>query len=257
MSFHEGELEVQARAGLASEAAKMANFMKPELRLAAAQFLAMQRMLLVSTIARDGRVSASVLAGELAFAHATTLDTVRIEPSSGHLERVFSDLASNPSLGLIAIDFASKRRVRVNGRATVHRGAITLTTREVYTNCPQHIHPRDTPSLRFDEAAPFEFVSRADTFFIASAHPEAGADISHRGGPPGFVRIDGPDTLSWEDYPGNNMFNTLGNLARNPNAGLLFIDFANRRTLQLSGTARVEWSEPRRVVFNALPAGSL
>jgi len=257
MAFHEGELEVQARAGLAGEAARMAGFAKPELGLAAAQFLAMQRMVLVSTIAADGRVSASVLAGELAFAHAIALDTIRIEPSSGHVERVFSDVASNPDIGLLAIDFATKRRVRVNGRATVRRGAITLTTREAYTNCPQYIHPRDTPALRFDEAAPFDFVSRADTFFIASAHPEAGADMSHRGGPAGFVRVDGPDTLSWEDYPGNNMFNTLGNLARNPNAGLLFIDFDGKRTLQLSGTARVEWGGTRRVVFNALPAKSL
>jgi Pyridoxamine 5'-phosphate oxidase len=29
--------------------------------------------------------------------------------------------------------------------------------------------------------------------------------------------------LRWPDYPGNRMFQTLGNLAVNPNAGLLFI----------------------------------
>jgi uncharacterized protein len=256
MAFHEGELEVQERAGLSREALLMAGFAKPELRLAAAQFLAAQRMVLVSTRASDGRISASVLTGELAFAHAIALDTVLIEPAAGHVERVFGDLAANADLGLLAIDFATKRRVRVNGRATVRRGLITLTTREAYTNCPQYIHPRPAPSLRFDAPAPFEFIARADTFFIASAHPDAGADISHRGGPPGFVRVDGPDTLSWEDYPGNNMFNTLGNLARDPHAGLLFIDFESQRTLQLSGTARVEWGETRRVVFSAFPAGS-
>ena len=55
-------------------------------------------------------------------------------------------------------------------------------------------------------------IGAADTFFIASAHPEGGADASHRGGRPGFVRVTGQRSLAFPDYPGNNMFNTLGNL---------------------------------------------
>ena len=42
-------------------------------------------------------------------------------------------------------------------------------------------------------------------------------DASHRGGSPGFVRVDDGD-LWWPDYAGNNMFNTLGNLAADPAA---------------------------------------
>jgi hypothetical protein len=45
------------------------------------------------------------------------------------------------------------------------------------------------------------------------------------------------------DYRGNSMFNTLGNLAVNPNAGLLFPDFENRRVLQLTGTAEILWDQ--------------
>jgi predicted pyridoxine 5'-phosphate oxidase superfamily flavin-nucleotide-binding protein len=51
--------------------------------------------------------------------------------------------------------------------------------------------------------------------------------VSHRGGRPGFVRIDGDDTLTVPDFNGNRFFNTLGNLAVHPRAGLLFIDFDN------------------------------
>jgi hypothetical protein len=37
------------------------------------------------------------------------------------------------------------------------------------------------------------------------------------------------------------MFNTLGNFAVNPRAGLLIPDFENGRTLQLTGRADVHW----------------
>jgi len=55
-------------------------------------------------------------------------------------------------------------------------------------------------------------IRRSDTMFIATAysgkHAKAvGADMSHRGGAPGFVQLseDGSE-LWWEDYAGNNMF---------------------------------------------------
>lgn len=66
------------------------------------------------------------------------------------------------------------------------------------------------------------FVERADTFFVATSYagsaedagdPGAayiGCDVSHRGGPPGFVRVLGPSALVWPDYTGNFFFQTLG-----------------------------------------------
>ena len=62
-------------------------------------------------------------------------------------------------------------------------------------------------------------IHRADTFFIATYHEaepddpvgiRSGADVSHRGGPPGFVQLEGRDRLRWPDYIGNNFFQTLG-----------------------------------------------
>ena len=38
------------------------------------------------------------------------------------------------------------------------------------------------------------------------------------------------------------MFNTLGNFAFNPHAGLVFVDFQQGRTLQLTGLARILWN---------------
>ena len=86
-------------------------------------------------------------------------------------------------------------------------------------------------------------ITRADTFFLGTGHPIRGADASHRGGPPGFVRVQGGQ-LWWPDYPGNNMFNSFGNLAVDNTAALLFVDFQSGASLQISGTAVVEWITP-------------
>ncbi|TAM89695.1 MAG: pyridoxamine 5'-phosphate oxidase, partial [Candidimonas sp.] len=91
---------------------------------------------------------------------------------------------------------------------------------------------------------------RTDTFFIATANldPAAGAargaDVSHKGGKPGFVRIDDAQTLTIPDFVGNSYFNTIGNLLCNPRAGLLFIDFESGDLLYVAATAEVLWDDP-------------
>jgi len=92
-----------------------------------------------------------------------------------------------------------------------------------------------------------EIVARADVLFIASSHlggegRSHGVDVSHRGGRPGFVDVQG-DTLSVPDFRGNRFFNTLGNLLGDPRAGLLFIDFASGDLLQLQGVVTIDWTD--------------
>ncbi len=69
--------------------------------------------------------------------------------------------------------------------------------------------------------------------------PEGGADASHRGGRPGFVKALDERSLEFPDYPGNNMFNSLGNIAEHPRAGLLFPDFVTGDVIQLTGRAQL------------------
>jgi hypothetical protein len=98
---------------------------------------------------------------------------------------------------------------------------------------------RDTVLSSGDAA----LIRSADTFFLGTTNPERGTDASHRGGPPGFVRVAG-NQLCWPDYPGNNLFNSFGNLVADDRAALVFVDFETGRTVQLSGTARLEWVAP-------------
>jgi len=97
-----------------------------------------------------------------------------------------------------------------------------------------HVSPRLAPSQA-------HWLSSADTVFIATRHAEAGADVSHRGGDPGFVRVADPVHVLIPDYSGNMMFNTLGNIAADGRAGLLVVDFTTGRMLQVTGRADVSW----------------
>lgn len=68
-----------------------------------------------------------------------------------------------------------------------------------------------------------------------------GADASHRGGRPGFVRVEDDRTLIFPDFTGNFHFNTVGNILLNPNAGFLFINFETRDLFYLTGHADIIW----------------
>jgi predicted pyridoxine 5'-phosphate oxidase superfamily flavin-nucleotide-binding protein len=231
--YHEGELDVQRRAGVADLAARVGRIIGGTIPPVAAQFIEARTLLIASTIDDDGRVRASPLFGAI---HVDDERTLRIR----------SDAPADGSIGLLAIDFATRRRMRVNGVARREGRDLIVTTREVYSNCPQYIHPRP---VRPDTSSPEAWVRTSDTFFLATAHPQRGADASHRGGDPGFVTFDG-ERVVFPDYSGNNMFNSLGNLAVNPNCGLLFLDFESGARLELSGRGRVEWEPERRIVID-------
>jgi hypothetical protein len=134
----------------------------------------------------------------------------------------------------------------------------TVGVRQSFGNCPKYIQARKPEyigdltvpesamhrALTLDDAARAT-IRRADTFFIATAYPAQdiesphGVDVSHRGGKPGFVQIEADGTLTAPDFAGNLFFNTLGNLAVHPQAGLLFIDFENGDLLYLAVTAKI------------------
>jgi hypothetical protein len=248
-TFHEGERDVQRRAGVEPMAARVGGMIRDVIPPAAQDFLRSQTMLIAGGIGEDDAVWASLLTGAPGFASTIDEKHVHIEvmPRDGDPLRIIS----GASVGLLAIELATRRRMRVNGIvSSMTGGGFTVETREVFSNCPKYITPR-TP--RFDGRpvvrAQRDWITSADTFFIATHHPERGADVSHRGGPPGFIEVseDG-STLTWPDYQGNMLFQTLGNLAIDDRAGLLFVDFDSGATLQLTGRASIEWTGTERAI---------
>ena len=89
------------------------------------------------------------------------------------------------------------------------------------------------------------FIEGAVYFFLATADAEGRPDCSFKGGMPGFVRVTGPSELAFPDYDGNGMFKSLGNVAVNPNVGLLFIALHDKpKRLRVNGSAVVRRDDP-------------
>ncbi|KEO81089.1 pyridoxamine 5'-phosphate oxidase family protein [Tumebacillus flagellatus] len=87
------------------------------------------------------------------------------------------------------------------------------------------------------------YIEGSEFFFLATANRAGECDCSFRGGGPGVVRVLDPRTLVFPDYPGNGLYQSLGNLVENPHLGLLFLDFEKGQRLRVNGTARLS-TEP-------------
>lgn len=227
--------------------------------LAAQEFLRRQPFAVLTSVDVQGRVWVSVIHGKPGFMEAIDEKIIKINGESSDYDLLGRNLQGNPGVGMLTIDLFARRRMRVNGKGILRDDRVTLYTEQVYSNCQKYIQAREWAHVpeRMTQAIVHRsdvlnmvqqsWIKQADTFFIGSFHPQGGADASHRGGNPGFIKILDEKTLLWPDYIGNNMFNTLGNIAVYPDAGLLFIDFDSGATLQLTGVAEVIWDTEHAV----------
>ncbi|WP_353204989.1 pyridoxamine 5'-phosphate oxidase family protein, partial [Sphingomonas sp.] len=81
------------------------------------------------------------------------------------------------------------------------------------------------------------FLAQVDTAYLATANASGQPYAQHRGGPKGFIRVLGPQTLGWADYEGNRQYVSTGNLAENDKAFLFLMDYAHKRSIKLWGRA--------------------
>lgn len=254
--WHEGELAVQLRAGVGEVSGRGIRSSIPEGLI---DFLSDRRLVVFASVDSDRRTWASLRVGDPGFLRV--IDSLTLETGSADVDGdpLLTNLKQNPDVGMVIIDMATRRRARINGEAEVLPDRrLRIQARQVYGNCPQYIQLRIPEEALLGNKAPslisrgtklsrtqHEWIAQADTMFIASAHPQRGADASHRGGNPGFVKVEGTRRLIIPDYSGNTMFNTLGNISVNPRTGLLFLNFEQGRTLQLSGSATIDWDSDR------------
>ena len=252
--FHEGERAVQARAGVEAESRRLGRGISRAIPEGAESFLEAQRIAILAGLDAAGHVWASLVTGNPGFITAPDSRTLDLAAELPAVDPLSERLSADQPLGVLVLDPERRRRLRINGRVVDARpGAIAIRTEEVFGNCPKYIQARapeaDTHhhraavaqrggALTLEQRLAIE---RADTFFIASVHAGTGTDASHRGGQPGFVRVLDDRRLHIPDYAGNNMFQTLGNIAADPRVGLLFVDFDTGTTLQLTGRARILW----------------
>ena len=277
--FHEGELRAQRLAGETAEGESNGAMIGDKLMISALRFIRVQKMAFVSSRDERGRRWASLLAGPAGFmepADRKTL-TISIDPAENDpADVLWENVRGDEHVGLLIIALETRQRLRVNGRAHFADGKLTMRVDESYGNCPKYITRRaielapladasssgvEKPPGEMAKSPPLTSLRGAsrgsqlgatqiallratDILFLATGHPERGADASHRGGNPGFVEVVDANTLRVPDYSGNSLFNTLGNLLVDAHLGMLVPDFRGGQMLHLTGTARVDWSVP-------------
>ena len=262
--FHRGEQQVQECLGVRDKVDSFARravrtYMPDQHR----EFYAELPFVLLGTVDDQGRPWASLVPGRPGFMNSPDAYTLEVAARPLFGDPLHETLKPGADVGLLGIQLETRRRNRMTGIVhSVGPETFAITVRQTFGNCPQYIQTRAVDVLpeindvartrpvirsdRFDRQSRAAIES-ADTLFIATAFSEhgnavsQGADVSHRGGRPGFIRVDDDRTFVFPDFSGNNHFNTVGNIVVNPKAGFLFVDFESGDVVHMTGEAEILW----------------
>ena len=273
--FHAGERALQLHAGSREQMAVagprvIRDYMPDQHR----EFFAQLPFVVVGSLDANLQPWASVLAAPAGFAHSPDATHLRIDALPAAGDPLAGQLAEGAPLGLLGIEPHTRRRNRMNATVeSLDATGFMLEVQQSFGNCPRYIQARepvfvptrrDGASVQWLDTLDLEaqrLIGSADTLFIATAYPDEvaggdeadarshGVDVSHRGGRPGFVRVDEGGVLTVPDFNGNRFFNTLGNLLAHPRAGLLFIDYDNGDLLHVAATAEIVLDGPELAQF--------
>lgn len=257
--FHQGEIAVQTRLGARDIEQWARRVVRDYLPEQHREFYVALPFIIVSARGEEECPWVTMLHGPVGFVSSPDPEHLVITHARTEGDALYHAFEPGADVGILGIELATRRRNRVNGKVvSVDAHSFTLRVVQSFGNCPQYIRERE---YRYVESQPEvavqcsaflsarqrEWISQADTFFIASGYrgegesESFGMDASHRGGERGFVEVVDQTHVGFPDYAGNNHFNTIGNLMLDPQVGLLFIDFETGSLLQLSGTAEIDW----------------
>jgi uncharacterized protein len=268
--WHAGERLLQQSVGVAERmeafGSKVIRDHLPEQHRA---FYALLPYLLLGVVDDQGIPWATLLEGPAGFAHSPDPHRLQLDSLPTPSDPARPALQKGAAVGVLGIDLKTRRRNRMNGNiSAVTNGGFGIDVVHTFGNCPKYIQLRAVdPSTQgerpsnarvqrsntLDDTAR-AMIRQADTFFVASYvdvdsdAAKRSVDVSHRGGNPGFVRVEG-NVLTIPDFAGNLHFNTLGNLLLNPVAGLLFVDFTSGDVLHIAGSAELILSGPELAAF--------
>ncbi|WP_133469914.1 pyridoxamine 5'-phosphate oxidase family protein [Paraglaciecola marina] len=260
--WHKGEVSIQKLAGTYERMVDIGpKFIREFMPQQHRDFFSALTMIYIGYMDHRMQTRASLLFGVPNFIQSPSETELIINTQSSLGDFINDDIKIGDRVGLLGIEFDTKRRNRANAVITdINQKNIRLSILQSYGNCPKYIQPKTLVhnqgygdfSLTTDShlnQVDKDFISSADAFFIASHFDDGqqgndrGADISHRGGSAGFVSINPKGQLLIDDYPGNGFFNTLGNLIENPLASLLFCDWYSGNALHISVSSKVIWHD--------------
>ncbi|MDP3906710.1 pyridoxamine 5'-phosphate oxidase family protein [Novosphingobium sp.] len=266
--FHPGEVRIQQSLGVAERMEQFGRrVIRDHMPDQHRDFFAQLPFVVLGSVDPSGDAWVTLLTGRPGFMQSPDPKTLSFALPLDPADPVTPLLDNGAAVGLLGIELHSRRRNRMNGSVTMRPGnRFDVTVEHSFGNCPQYIQLRDSEFVRDpgffgsalvtrSEALHWQaraMIKRADTFFVTSYLDDADGrhvDASHRGGKPGFVRINPDGSLTIPDFAGNLHFNTLGNFLLNPKAGLVFPDFETGDMLHLSGDAEVELESAEAAAF--------
>ena len=237
--YHEGQRAVQREANSVPCADKLATWVGP-----VAQFAAVADLILLASV-DGGGLRIAALSGPAPLVEVREEDE---EIVLGLPTEVATKLPVGGAAGGIVMKPVDARRARVAGRLVRAADRCELRCAVAFTNCRKYIAPTTTTGtsahlgpvsetpIGLDHPWVTETIARAELAFLVTATPTGTADVSHRGGPPGFLRFNPEATsIGWTEYLGDGMFVSTGNLRANGRLTLLVVDLATGDALRLDG----------------------
>jgi ferredoxin-NADP reductase/predicted pyridoxine 5'-phosphate oxidase superfamily flavin-nucleotide-binding protein len=91
------------------------------------------------------------------------------------------------------------------------------------------------------ELSPYEveFIGARDSFYQGTVGENGWPYVQHRGGPTGFLKVLGPQTIGYADFSGNRQYISVGNLDGDNRVSLFLMDYPGQRRLKIWGRARL------------------
>ncbi len=267
--WHAGERMLQDQAGVAGRMEELGRrVLRDHLIDQHRAFYPQLPFIVLGTVDGEGDAWATLRAASPGFLQSPDPHTLNVRLDRHHDDPADSGMDDGAAIGMLGIELHTRRRNRLNG--IIHRSGplgFDVEVGQSYGNCPKYIQLRDYRFVRDPsqssavepivldalDASARRMIAAADTFFVATyaefENAQRQADVSHRGGKPGFVRVGSDGVLTIPDFAGNLFFNTLGNILANGKAGLVFADFETGDLLQLSGDAEVVLASPELDAF--------
>lgn len=97
-----------------------------------------------------------------------------------------------------------------------------------------------------------EFISQMDSFYMASFGENGYPYIQHRGGPKGFIKVIGNETIGIVDFSGNRQYISVGNIAKNPKVSLILLSYPLRARLKIYAEAEIVEIQDNPELFDLL-----
>jgi uncharacterized protein len=228
-AYHDGQREVQHEANSIACADKLSTWVGP-----VADFATIADLIVLANHADDvwRIVALSGTPPLVAMTSEAGALTMRL-PATLH-----SHLPDGGTCGGIVINPAMARRSRVSGVLRRTESGFDLPCAIAFTNCrkymaptvsndgPVAVGPTRTHACALTDDWIARTIAHCETAFLVTATPANVADVSHRGGTPGFLRYyPAVAHLSWTEYLGDGMFVSTGNIRRRRDAVLVAIDF--------------------------------